>query len=72
MILNDQGGGYIRITYDVANTLRSEDHGHPPIILQKAWSFNPDVGATYNGIGFLEEVSNPLKVGGRPGGGLSD
>ena len=59
----------MRITHDVVNTLRAEDHGHPPIILQKAWSFNPDAGATQKGVDLSEEVSNPLKVGGRRGGG---
>lgn len=33
MVLNDQGGGVMNVTYDVANTLRAQDHGHPPLIL---------------------------------------
>ena len=68
IVLADQGGESMNVMDNLSPTIRANMHGRPPIILQKAWSFNPDVGATYNGIGFLEEVSNPLKVGGRPGG----
>lgn len=33
IVLNDQGGGVMNVTYDVANTLRAQDHGHPPLVL---------------------------------------
>lgn len=31
IVLNDQGGGVMSVS-DKANTLRAQDHGHPPII----------------------------------------
>ena len=30
IILNDQGGGVINVSYGVTSTLRAQDHGHPP------------------------------------------
>lgn len=33
IVLNDQGGTVMDITYDVTNTLRAQDHGHPPSVL---------------------------------------
>ena len=33
LVFNDQGGGRMDITEDITQTLRAEDHGHPPIIL---------------------------------------
>lgn len=33
LVLNDQGGTVMHITYDVTNTLRAQDHGHPPSVL---------------------------------------
>ena len=33
MILNDQGGAVMDITYDVTATLRAQEHGHQPIVL---------------------------------------
>lgn len=35
IVLNDQGGEQISVTIDKTNTLRAEDHGHPPIIIDK-------------------------------------
>lgn len=32
LVLNDQGGGVMSVSYDVAGTLRAQDHGHPPLI----------------------------------------
>lgn len=33
LILNDQGGAVMDISYDVTATLRAQDHGHPPVVL---------------------------------------
>ena len=36
IVLNDQGGGVMSVS-DKANTLRAQDHGHPPIICMNQW-----------------------------------
>ena len=36
MVLNDQGGAQMGISYDVTSTLRAEDHQHPPLVMHKA------------------------------------
>lgn len=33
LILNDQGGGVMRVSYDVTETLRAQMNGHPPLVL---------------------------------------
>ena len=33
LILNDQGGAFMSVEYDVSPTLRAQDHGHPPVVL---------------------------------------
>ena len=33
LVLNDQGGGQMDVTYDATQTLRAQTHGHPPLIL---------------------------------------
>lgn len=32
MVLNDQGGSVMDISYEVTATLRAQDHGHPPLV----------------------------------------
>lgn len=32
LVLNDQGGGVMAVSYDCTGTLRAQDHGHPPLI----------------------------------------
>ena len=34
--LNDQGGSRMDVTEEVAATLRAEDHGHPPVVMEQA------------------------------------
>ena len=34
--LNDQGGSRMDVTEKVAGTLRAEDHGHPPVVMEPA------------------------------------
>lgn len=33
LVLNDQGGGVMNVSYDVTSTIRAQDHGHPPTVL---------------------------------------
>jgi len=33
-VLNDQGGSVMNITKNQTATLRAQDHGHPPIVLE--------------------------------------
>jgi hypothetical protein len=33
IVLNDQGGAVMDVSYDVTATLRAQDHGHPPVVL---------------------------------------
>lgn len=33
LVLNDQGGGVMSVSFDLASTLRAQDHGHPPCVL---------------------------------------
>ena len=33
VVLNDQGGAVMNVTHDKTNTLRAQDHGHPPLII---------------------------------------
>lgn len=35
MILNDQGGQQMDVSYDVTSTLRAQDHGHPPLVMSQ-------------------------------------
>lgn len=35
MVLNDQGGAQMGISYDVTSTLRAEDHQHPPLVMHE-------------------------------------
>jgi DNA (cytosine-5)-methyltransferase 1 len=36
VILNDQGGNRMNVSETVASTLRAQEHGHPPVIVQDA------------------------------------
>lgn len=35
LVLNDQGGAVMDVSYNKTATLRSENHGHLPIVLSK-------------------------------------
>lgn len=55
LILNDQGGGVMSVSYDVTGTLRAQEHGHPPLIVFEPRSqdgvpriVNGDVSPTLN------------------------
>lgn len=59
--LNDQGGGRMDISEEVASTLRAESHGHPPCVM--AAGFCTEHSAGSRSIGYGEECSPTLRAG---------
>jgi len=59
--LNDQGGGCMDISEEVASTLRAESHGHPPCVM--AAGFCTEHSAASRSIGYGEECSPTLRTG---------
>lgn len=41
MVLNDQGGQQMSVSYDVTSTLRAEDHQHPPLVMSGEYDAIP-------------------------------
>lgn len=64
--LNDQGGGFMSFSDDIAATLRAEEHGHPPCVMQSS-GFCTEHSAKSRGVGFEEERSPTLRAGVVPG-----
>lgn len=63
--LNDQGGGVISVSNDLTATLRAEEHGHQPCVMQSS-------GCSENrSAGYVEERSPTLRVGVVPGAVMS-
>ena len=60
--LNDQGGAYMDVSDEVAATLRAENHGHPPCVLDAA-GFCTEHSAQSRSIGYEEEKSPTLRAG---------
>lgn len=62
--LNDQGGGRMDVTEDVAATLRAESHGHPPCVMGAAGSAEkrPDQ-AVYDARGNGDGMITPTLTG---------
>lgn len=60
--LNDQGGSRMDVTEEVAETLRAENHGHPPCVMGAA-GFCTEHSAQARGIGYEEETSPTLRAG---------
>ena len=60
--LNDQGGSRMDVTEEVSATLRAQEHGHPPCVLEAA-GFCTEHSAKAHGIGYEEEVSPTLRAG---------
>ena len=58
--LNDQGGGCMDVSEDVAGTLRAETHGHPPVVMSAG--FCTEHSAKAHGIGYEEEKSPTLRA----------
>ncbi len=61
MILNDQGGQQMSVTYDVTNTLRSQMKHHEPIVFSAGFSFGQSAKA--RSLGYQEEVSPTIRGG---------
>ena len=49
MILNDQGGGIMSVSYDITATLRAQDHGHPPLIFDARGNGEGEICPTITG-----------------------
>ena len=57
-ILNDQGGSQMSVSYSVVGTLRSQEHGHQPIVA----GFKYHQGSAAGNIGYEEEISPTLST----------
>ena len=62
IVLNDQGGDRMEVYEDVAATLRAENHGHPPCVMESA-GFCTEHSAKSRTIGYEEECSPTLRAG---------
>lgn len=60
--LNDQGGTQMDVSQDVTGTLRAEEHGHQPCVLEAA-GFCTEHSANARSIGYEEERSPTLRAG---------
>lgn len=60
--LNDQGDSCMDVTENVAATLRAENHGHPPCVMDAA-GFCTEHSADSRGIGFEQERAPTLRAG---------
>lgn len=60
--LNDQGGRQMDVSEDVTGTLRVEEHGHQPCVLEAA-GFCTEHSADARSIGYEEERSPTLRAG---------
>lgn len=60
--LNDQGGARMTVTDGVSATLRAEEHGHPPCVMEAA-GFCTEHSARSRSIGYEEERSPTLRAG---------
>ena len=61
MILNDQGGQQMSVSYDVTSTLRSQMKHHEPIVFSAGFSFGQSANA--RSLGYQEECSPTLRGG---------
>ena len=60
--LNDQGGERMDVTEDVTGTLRAQEHGHQPCVLEAA-GFCTEHSANARSIGYEEERAPTLRAG---------
>ena len=61
--LNDQGGSQMSVTENVSATLRSQEHGHQPIV---ASTFTIRTGKAGGGKGYLGVDDGSMTLGGQP------
>ena len=62
IVLNDQGGACMDVSEDVTGTLRAQEHGHPPCVMEAA-GFCTEHSANARSIGYEEERSPTLRAG---------
>lgn len=62
VVLNDQGGKQMDVSEEVTGTLRAEEHGHQPCVLEAA-GFCTEHSANARSIGYEEERSPTLRAG---------
>lgn len=62
VVLNDQGGTQMDVSEDVTGTLRAQEHGHQPCVLEAA-GFCTEHSANARSIGYEEERSPTLRAG---------
>ena len=62
IVLNDQGGDRMEVSEAVEATLRAENHGHPPCVMESA-GFCTEHSAKSRTIGYEEECSPTLRAG---------
>ena len=62
IVLNDQGGACMDVSENVTGTLRAQEHGHPPCIVEAA-GFCTEHSANARSIGYEEERSPTLRAG---------
>ena len=63
IVLNDQGGSQMSVTENVSATLRSQEHGHQPIV---ASTFTIRTGKAGGGKGYLGVDDGSMTLGGQP------
>jgi len=68
--LNDQGGSVMSVTEDMTATLRAEEHGHQPCVLQSS-GFCTEHSSKSRSVGYEEERSPTLRAGVVPGAVMS-
>lgn len=61
-VLNDQGGSTMSVTHEVTGTLRSQEHGHQPVVA----GFKGHQGSGAGNIGYEEETSPTLSTENNP------
>ena len=69
-VLNDMGGSRMNVTENRVNTLRAQDKGHPPIVLDRPISsggFCTEHSADSRGIGYEDERAPTLRANVVPG-----
>lgn len=59
LVLNDQGGGVMDVSYNVTGTLRASEHGHQPIVLE-----SNQVHATVSQTGICPTLPASMGMGG--------
>lgn len=59
LVLNDQGGGVMGVSYNVTGTLRASEHGHQPIVLE-----SNQVHATVSQTGICPTLPASMGLGG--------